>query len=166
VSPDSSKLAITRSMSGHAENAGRPLAEDSEEWTGPCTAGPEILVDNDSMPSTSPPNSRPDPDRAERRLFRFHRRLVFRRDRASFYTVDREFKKLDLLAANPYGATRAVLTETQKTFLNVDALGSSISILSMEGNLPLALGAGRLEPDLSLRRDGRLIRRLTKPFVS
>jgi len=39
-----------------------------------------------------------------------------------FYTVDREFKKLDLMAVNAAtGATRAMLTETQKTFLNFAA---------------------------------------------
>ncbi len=80
-----------------------------------------------------------------------------------FYTVDREFKRLDLAAANPLtGATRPVLTETQKTFLN-------FSPFEM---LPLHfLDGGKTFLWLSERdgwnqiylygRDGRLIRRLT-----
>jgi dipeptidyl aminopeptidase/acylaminoacyl peptidase len=80
-----------------------------------------------------------------------------------FYTVDREFKELVLTAADPRtGASRPILTETQKTFLNVDAFA----------RLPLTfVDAGREFLWLSERdgwnqvylygRDGRLIRRLT-----
>jgi dipeptidyl aminopeptidase/acylaminoacyl peptidase len=85
-----------------------------------------------------------------------------------FYTVDREFKKLDLLAANPVtGATRSVLTETQKTFLNVDAFGK-LDLHFVDGGksfLWLSERDGWNQIYL-YGRDGRLIRRLTEgPFV-
>jgi dipeptidyl aminopeptidase/acylaminoacyl peptidase len=81
-----------------------------------------------------------------------------------FYTIDREFKKLDLLAADPKtGAARTVFTETQKNFLNF----SPFEKLAFH-----FLGGGRSFLWLSERdgwnqiylygRDGRLIRGLTE----
>jgi len=43
-----------------------------------------------------------------------------------FYLIDREFKKLELIAANPKtGATRLILTETQETQLNFPGFGKT-----------------------------------------
>ena len=52
-----------------------------------------------------------------------------------FSRVDREFKRLDLMAANPAtGETRIVLTETQKTQLNYDPFGKISLPLLEDGN--------------------------------
>ena len=80
-----------------------------------------------------------------------------------FYTVDREFKKLDLAAANPLtGATRAVFTETQKAFLNLDPF-EKLALHFLDGGkafLWLSERGGWNQIYL-YSRDGRLIRRLT-----
>ena len=80
-----------------------------------------------------------------------------------FYTVDREFKRLDLAAANPLtGETRPVLTETQKTFLNIDPFGPLPLHLIDGGKAFLWLSERDGWNQIYLYgRDGRLIRRLT-----
>ncbi|HCS46956.1 MAG TPA: hypothetical protein DIW61_01315 [Candidatus Aminicenantes bacterium] len=80
-----------------------------------------------------------------------------------FYTVDREFKKLDLLAANAStGVTRRVLTETQKAFLNVSPF-ERLPLNFLEGGkrfLWLSERDGWNQLYL-YGLDGQLIRRLT-----
>ena len=80
-----------------------------------------------------------------------------------FYTVDREFKRLDLLAADPVtGAARPILTETQKSFLNVDAFGKLNLHFAEGGKSFLWLSERDGWNQIYLYgRDGRLIRRLT-----
>jgi dipeptidyl aminopeptidase/acylaminoacyl peptidase len=80
-----------------------------------------------------------------------------------FYTVDREFKKLDLLAADPLtGAARLVLTETQKTFLNFDPFEKLAFYFLDGGKSFLWLSEREGWNQIYLYgRDGRLVRRLT-----
>ena len=81
-----------------------------------------------------------------------------------FYTVDREFKELDLMAANPLtGAIRRVLTETQRTFLNVSPFERLPLIFLDGGKTFLWMSERDGWNQLYLYGlDGRLIRRLTE----
>lgn len=51
-----------------------------------------------------------------------------------FFRIDREYKKLELMAANPVtGSTRLILTETQETQLNYSAIGKTPLPLLTDG---------------------------------
>jgi dipeptidyl aminopeptidase/acylaminoacyl peptidase len=81
-----------------------------------------------------------------------------------FYTVDREFKRLELAAADPLtGETRLVLTETQRTFLNIDPFAPLAFHLVDHGKAFLWLSERDGWNQIYLYgREGRLIRRLTE----
>jgi dipeptidyl aminopeptidase/acylaminoacyl peptidase len=81
-----------------------------------------------------------------------------------FATIDREFKKLDLLAADALsGAARTLFSETQKTFLNFDPFGKLALQFLDSGKSFLWLSERDGWNQIYLYgRDGRLIRRLTE----
>ncbi len=81
-----------------------------------------------------------------------------------FYKMDREFKHLDLLAANAQtGTTRVVLTETQRNFLNYDAFGKpQLYFLNRGKEFIWASERDGWNQLYLYGVDGRLIRRLTE----
>ena len=81
-----------------------------------------------------------------------------------FVSLSRDFKKVNLMAADPAtGSSRVVLTETDKTFLNLNYLRASVSPLLEDGERFIWMSERDGWNHLYLYdMDGNLIRRLTE----